>query len=245
VALGLLATVCSAPSPVLAQGTNCLCRLNPVANYISFFLYKYERRDTCESPEGQGDCSTPTITYLTGAPGLPMQACSLGECQPNAYSREAAPEAAPTERDASDSVWAIPEPYGEDFGLHTISNSNPAYFALFPSGERPAQALSQDFTLRGVVDGRDAFVRVFKADISVSFSAEGGEVETRIIPSASGMEFTDRNTADNVVLPPGATEPAAEGQSYCRKFSHQFTGDREPTEVVVLLVGPDETPAEK
>jgi hypothetical protein len=238
----LLSTValllCPATSD--AQGTNCVCRLNPVANYGSYFLYKAERRATCESPEGQGDCSTPTSTYITGAPGLPAQACSLGECQPNAYSRPAPTTSEPAEDAADTPLWSIPAPYAADFALHTPSNSNPAYFALFPSGERPTTAIVQDFTLRGVVDGRDAYVRVFRADITVHFSAEAGASETQRIAVASGMEFLDADPAGNVVLAADATQPVADGQPYCRKFSHQFAGDREPAEVVVLLVGPDE-----
>lgn len=230
------------PGAAFAQGTNCVCRLNPVANYVTYFLYKVERRATCESPEGVGDCSAPTYAYVTGAPGLPAQACSLGECQPNAYFRPASTNGASTpvtERTTESRLWAIPAPYSADFALHTISNSNPAYFAVFPSGERPADAAVQDFTLRGVIDGRDAYVRAFRADITIHFSAEAGAESSQTIRVGSGMEFNDDNISDNVVLAAGATEPAAEDQPYCQKFVHQFAGDREPTEVVVLLVAPD------
>jgi len=243
VAMLFLAVVfLSLPGSVYGQGTNCVCRLNPVANYVNYFLYKVERRATCESPEGVGDCSPPSYAYVTGAPGLPAQACSLGECQPNAYTHPAPPKGTPkstTQQTTKAPLWAIPAPYPADFALHTLSNSNPAYFALFPSGERPADAAVQDFTLRGVVDGRDAFVRAFRADITIHFSAEAGADSSQTIRVASGMEFADPDTSDNVVLAAGATEPAADGQPCCRKFAHQFSGDREPTEVVVLLVAPD------
>jgi hypothetical protein len=232
----------SQPVTVWGQGTNCVCRLNPVANFVTYFLYKVERRATCESPEGVGDCSPPSYAYVTGGPGLPAQACSLGECQPNAYSRPAQTNGSPEpakQVTTESQLWAIPAPYSADFALHTLSNSNPAYFALFPSGERPAEAAVQDFTLRGVVDGRDAFVRAFRADITIHFSAEKGADSSQTIRVASGMEFADDDTSDNVVLAADATEPAADGQPYCRKFAHQFSGDREPTEVVVLLVAPE------
>ncbi|TWT95408.1 hypothetical protein Pla108_35560 [Botrimarina colliarenosi] len=233
-------TLLLCPTPGAAQGTNCVCRLNPVANYGSYFLYKVERRATCESPEGQGDCSPPSYSYVTGAPGLPAQSCSLGECQPNAYSRPAPATGEPEEADPPTPIWSITAPYAADFALHTLSNSNPAYFALFPSGERPATAVVQDFTLRGVIDGRDAYVRAFRADITVHFSAEGGESEPLTLAVASGMEFLDADPADNVVLAADATQPAVEGQPYCRRFAHRFAGDREPTEVVALLVSPDQ-----
>jgi hypothetical protein len=182
------------------------------------------------------------LIYIAAAPGLPPQACELGQCEPNAFPAMA-PSGGSTSAQAANSAsaqsyWAIPYPYTAGFGLNTLSNNNPAYYAVFPHRDRPTEAFVKDFTLRGVVDGRDAYVRVFKADITLRFTDEAGNAKARTIPVACGMEFADSDQKNNVILEAGATLPAAAGQPYARKFSHSFGGDGKPTEAVVLLASP-------
>lgn len=208
----------------------CRCRKEAIANFGTFWLYNELGRDSCKQPPGCNQpCSTPTLGLVVGRPGLPIQDCDLCECE----SFDPPPA-------ASQSVqqpvrWAIPRSYPDDFNLHTIALGNPASFALFPSGERPAAAIRQDFTLRGVNGKPEAHVRTFRADVRLSVSLPGGNVRTSISSSAVGMEFDDNDLSDNIILEPGATKPGADGQQFCRTFSHQYPGDKQPTRVVVLL----------
>lgn len=208
----------------------CVCRLDPVANFGTFFVYLAEERATCTSPSGEGECSPPVLFLLVDAPGLPGQNCPDGECEELAGATSAA--------EANDD-WTIPEPYPTDFSLHSISNSNPAYFAVFPSGERPAKAVRQDFTLFGPRGSKPIHVRTFKAERTLRLAGPGGKTIAKPYVYAVGAEFKDDDTSDNIIVGDDANRPGAAGKTTCRVFQHQYAGDTEPTEHMVLICKED------
>lgn len=226
--LGLVVFSLAVPDEASGQ-IGCRCRKDPIANFGTFWLYNELGRDSCQQPPGcDQPCSTPTLGLVIGRPGLPIQDCDLCQCEDLDAPTASQPAQEPTQ-------WAIAKPYPADLSLHTIAQENPAYFALFPTGERPATAIRQDFTVRDVNGKREVYVRTFRADIRLSVSLPGGDVRTLVSPSAVGMEFDDRDLSDNLVLEPRATKPGAEGQPFCRTFNHQYPRDKQPTRVVVLL----------
>ena len=178
--------------PAQCFASPCFCFLFPVFNAGNYHLYLVERYEDCSG--SPNDCTSPTLIYQFGLPGIPPQNCAIeGQCQgdTSALNSISAPE------------LRLATPMPAEFDLDYPSTIDPTirYRALFPD-DRAQQVSQQDFSFKNPHTGEPLNARAFviKAKRYAVPEKPSDPLPHTMIKAACGCEFEDPDTSDNIVI---------------------------------------------